>query len=184
MTGGTLFRREGGSLVAVAVLPGAGGSAPDTLKECAAEIPELGEARFRRLSLGADTTSAAWATGGPGACVGVVGLGRPAARVLGHWSGAVLDRVLWAPAGRYLAVWLGWAGGRRSLEVFDTLGGARLEMPWEAECDFTEVCDVAEVAWLGGTLLDVEIRLGPAELPVPFEVNVAEVVPVGSEEEI
>jgi hypothetical protein len=184
ITDGTLFRREGESLVAVAVLPGAGSSAPDTLEECAAEIPELGKARFRRLSLAADEASAAWATSGPGACVGVVGLGRPAARVLGHWSGAVLDRVLWAPSGRYLAVWLGWAGGRRSLEVFDVVAGVRLEMPWEVECGYAEVCDVAEVAWLGGTLLDVEIRLGPAELPVPFEVNVAEVAAVESEEEI
>jgi hypothetical protein len=116
--------------------------------------------------------------------VGVVGLGEPAVRVLGRWSGAVPNAVLWAPAGRYLAVWLGWAAGRRSLEVFDAVAGVRLEMPWEVECGYAEACDVAEAAWLGGTLLDVEIRLGPAELPVPFEVNVADVAPVGSEEEI
>ncbi len=184
IAGGALYRSEGESLVAVAVLPGAGESAADTLEECAAEIPELGKVRFQRLDLAADTAWAAWATSGPGTCAGVVGLGEPAVRVLGRWSGAMPDTVLWAPAGRYLAIWLGWAAGRRSLEVFDVLAAARLEMPWEVECGYAEACDVARAAWLGGTLLNVEIRLGPAELPVPFEVNVAAVVPVGSEEEI
>jgi hypothetical protein len=184
IAGGALYRREGESLVAVAVLPDAGESALDTLEECAAEIPELGKARFKLLDSAADTAWAAWSTSEPGGCVGVVGLGEPAVRVLGRWSGAVPNAVLWAPAGRYLAIWLGWAAGRRSLEVFDAVAGIRLEMPWEVECGYAEACDVAQAAWLGGTLLDVEIRLGPAELPVPFEVNVADVAPVGSEEEI
>ncbi len=184
IAGGTLYRREGESLVAVAVLPDAGESAPDTLEGCSAEIPELGKARFKHLDLAEDTAWAAWSSSAPGACVGVVGLGEPAVRVLGRWSGAVPNTTLWAPAGRYLAVWLGRAAGRRSLEVFDAIAGVRLEMPWEVECGYAEACDVAQAAWLGGTLLDVEIRLGPAELPVPFEVNVADVGPVGSEEEI
>lgn len=184
VAGGTLYRVEGESLVAVAVLPDAGEAARDTLEECATEVLELGETRFERLSLAADTAWAAWATSGPGACVGVLGLGEPAVRVLGRWSGAVPDTVLWAPAGRYLAIWLRWAAGRRSLEVFDAPEGIRLEMPWEVECGFAEACDVARAEWLGGSLLNVEIRLGPAELSVPFEVNVAAVVPVESEEEI
>jgi len=183
IAGGALYRSAGESLVAVAVLPDAGESAADTLEECAAEIPQLGKARFQSLSLAADTALAAWATSGPSACVGVVGTGEPAVRVLGHWSAAVLDTILWAPAGRYLAVWLSGAAGRRSLEVFDALAGARLEMPWEVDCGYAESCDVVRATWLGGTLLDVEIGLGPAELPVPFEVNVADAVPVGSEEE-
>jgi hypothetical protein len=183
IAGGALYRSDGGSLVPVAVLPEAGKAGPDTLEGCAVEIPELGRARFQLLELAADTAWAAWTTSGPGACVGVVGLGNPAVRVLGHWLGAVADTVLWAPAGRYLAVWLGWAAGRRSLEVFDALSGGRLDMPWELDCSYVEACDVAQATWLGGTLLDVEIRLGPAELPVPFEVNVAAGAPVGSEEE-
>ncbi|UCC81450.1 MAG: hypothetical protein JSW46_10540 [Gemmatimonadota bacterium] len=181
--GGALYRREGESLVTVAVLPDAGKTAPDTLEECAAEFPEFGKARFKRLDLAADTALAAWSTSGPGACLGVVGLGEPAVRVLGRWSAAVPNTVLWAPAGRYLAVWLGRAAGRRSLEVFDAVAGVRLEMPWEVECGYAEACDVVQAAWLGGTLLDVEIRLGPAELAVPFEVNIVDVAPLGSEEE-
>jgi hypothetical protein len=184
VAGGTLYRREGESLVAVAMLPDAGESALDTLEECAVEVPELGKARFKHLDLASDTSLAAWSTSGPGACVGVVSLGEPAVRVLGRWPGAVPNTVLWAPAGRFLAVWLAWAAGRRSLEVFDAVAGTRLEMPWEVECGYAEVCDVAQAEWLGGTLLDVEIRLGPAELPVAFEVNVADVAPMGSEEEI
>ncbi|MGD2152821.1 MAG: hypothetical protein PVG79_06100 [Gemmatimonadales bacterium] len=183
IAGGALYRSAGGSLVAVAVLPDVGESAPDTLEECAAEIPQLGKARFQRLSLAADTALAAWATSGPGACVGVVGAGEPAVSVLGHWSAAVPDTILWAPAGRYLAVWLSRAAGRRTLEVFDALAGTRLEMPWEVDCGYAESCDVVRATWLGGTLLDVEIGLGPAELPVPFEVNVAGAVPAGSQEE-
>ncbi|MGD2216377.1 MAG: hypothetical protein PVJ64_06460 [Gemmatimonadales bacterium] len=181
---GALYRREGGSFVTVAVLPGAAESAPDTLEECAAEMPELGRARFEHLDLAPDTMWAAWSTSGPGACAGVVGLGEPAVRLLGRWLGAVPEKLLWAPTSRYLAVWLTSATGRRSLDVFDVVAGSRLEMPWEVECDYAEACDVAQAVWLGGTLLDVEIRLGPAELPVPFEVNVVDVAPVGLEEEI
>lgn len=179
-----LYLEEAGSLVVLAVLPGAGLAAPDTLDECVTEIPELGVPRFQRLSPAADPAWAAWSTSGPGACVGVVGPGEPTVRVLGRWTAAVPDSVFWAPAGRYLAIWLARAAGRRSLEVFDALEGTRLSMPWEAECGYAEDCDVAAAVWLGGTLLDVEIRLGPAELPVPFEVNVAAVAPEGSEEEI
>ncbi|UCC73309.1 MAG: hypothetical protein JSV86_01715 [Gemmatimonadota bacterium] len=182
--GGVLYRRVGGSYVPLAVLPGAGRQAPDTLEECATDIPDLGETRFEELDLATDTAWAAWVTSGPGACVGVVGLGDPAVRVLGRWTEAVPETVLWAPAGRYLAIWLARAAGRRSLEVFDALAGGRLAMPWETECDYAEDCDVAVAVWLGGTLLDVEIRLGPAELSVPFEVNVAAEALVGPEEEI
>lgn len=181
---GALYRREEGSFVVVAVLPEAGRAAPDTLEQCATEGSELGEARFERLDLAADTAWAAWSTSGPGACVGVVGLDEPVVRVLGRWPAAVPKTVLWAPAGHYLAIWLSWAAGRRSLEVFDAVAGIRLEMPWEIECGYSEACDVAQAEWLGGTLLDVEIRLGPAESPVPFEVNVANVAPGRSEEEI
>ncbi len=79
---------------------------------------------------------------------------------------------MWAPASRYLAVWLTHLDGRRSLSVVDAEEGERLELPWELECETVGECDVVEVEWLGGTLLDVRIRLGPAEFSVPFEVNV------------
>ncbi len=183
MSDAALYRAVAGSLVALATLPKAGVTAADTLEECVAEIPELGKTRFQRLSLAPDTAWVAWATSGPGACVGVLGPGEPAVRVLGRWPGVLPDTLLWAPAGRYLAVGLARAAGRHSLEVFDALAAARLEMPWEVECGYVEDCDVAQAAWLGGTLLNVEIRLGPAERPVPFEVNVAATAPDVSEEE-
>ncbi len=47
----------------------------------------------------------------------------------------------------------------------------------------SDECDVASVKWLGGSLLNVEIRLGPAELPVPYEVNVASAGLAGLKEE-
>jgi len=180
---GALYRVEGETLQVLAVLPGAG-TAKDTLDECAAVIPELGGARFRNLTLSPDSTWAAWETTGPGACVGVVGPSQPPVRVLGKWSAAALpDSVLWAPAGRYLAVWLEHPGRRRSLWVFDAVEGERLEMPWEVDCTYVEDCDVERVVWLGGTLLNVGIRLGPAEQSVPFEVNVEATPLAGTGEE-
>jgi hypothetical protein len=179
-----LYRVRGAELEAVAVLPGAAVVASDTLEVCGSEAPEFGEARFRRLTLSPDTALAAWETAGPGACVGVVGIGEPPVRVLGRWSAAVPDTLIWAPAGRYLAVWLAQGARRRSLEVFDAREGERLEMPWELDCSYAEVCDVARATWLGGTLLNVEIRLGPAELSVPFEVNVDAAAPVEPREEL
>jgi hypothetical protein len=91
---------------------------------------------------------------------------------------------MWAPAGRFLAVWLTHPGQRRSLELFDAETAERLEMPWEAECGLSGGCDVSRASWVGGTLLNVDIRLGPAEQPVPFEVNVAAATPTGQVEEI
>lgn len=166
-----LYRLHGETLVPLAALPG-WGAAPDTLGECAAAMPDLEARRFRGLTLSPDSAWAIWRAVGPGACVGVVGLGEPPVRVFGHWSAAALDSVTWAPAGRYLTVWLRHPGGRRSLSVFDAIEGVRLEMPWELECSAIEDCDVIGVAWLGGTLLNVNMRLGPAEVAVPYEVNV------------
>jgi hypothetical protein len=181
--GGSLYDIGGAAPEALAVLPGAG-VAPDTLEECAPAIPEFSEARFRKLRPSPDPSWASWETAGPGACVGVVGPGVPPVRALGHWSGAIPDSVFWAPAGRYLAVWLGHPGGRRSLQVFDAEGAARLAMPWDLDCTYPEDCDVVGAAWLGGTLLNVEISLGPAESPVPFEVNVTATAPADPTEEI
>ncbi len=183
VAGDALYRREDGTLVAVAVLPGAEAAAPDTLEECVAEIPDLGKAHFGRLDLAPDTAWAAWATTGPGACVGVLSPGEPGVRVLGRWLAAYPDTLLWAPAGHYLAIGLARAG-RRDLEVYDAMAGRRLQMPWEFECGYEGDCDVTSATWLGGTLLNVEIRLGPAEPPVPFEVNVAAAAPATPEEEV
>jgi hypothetical protein len=180
---GALFRIEGESLEALAVLPGAG-VASDTLEECRTAIAGLGPARFSGLVPSPDSAWAAWETTGPGACVGVVGPRKPAVRVLGQWSAALPDSLLWAPAARYLAVWLTHPARRRSLWVYDAIAGERLEMPWEADCRYVEDCDVERAVWLGGTLLNVGIRLGPAEHPVPFEVNVAATPPVGTTEEL
>jgi hypothetical protein len=172
LTDGVLYRVHDDVAEAVAALPGAG-EASDTLTACATVSPELGSVRFHELTLSPDSAWAVWGTLGPGACVGVIGLGEPAVWVLGRWSAATPESLLWAPAGRYLAIWLRHPGQRRSLAVFDAVDGQRLEMPWEADCKFTEDCDVMRVSWLGGTLLNVGIRRGPAELSVPFEVNVA-----------
>lgn len=167
-----LYRARGdGGLEVLAVLPG-GGSAPDTLFECALAIPKLRPVRFRKLALAPDPRWAAWSTAGPVSCVGVVGPGEIGVRLLDHWSAATPDSLIWAPASRYLAVWLTQLDGRRSLSVVDAEEGERLELPWELECEAIGECDVVEVEWLGGTLLDVRIRLGPAEFSVPFEVNV------------
>ena len=171
-TDGRLFRASDGVLEAVAALPEAG-AAGDTLVACATVSPELGAVRFRGLILAPDSSWAAWGTLGPGACVGVIGPLEPPVQVLGRWSGATPESLLWAPAGRYLAIWLRHPGQKRSLAVYDAGAGVRLEMPWEVDCRLVEDCDVGRVAWLGGTLLNVEIRLGPAESSVPFEVNVA-----------
>ncbi len=177
-----LYRVRDERLEVLAVLSGAGAAA-DTLEGCATSTPRLGGPRFLRLTLAPDSAWAVWETGGPEACAGVIGSGRPAVRVLGRWPAAIPDSVLWAPASRYVAVWLEHPGQRRSLEVFDAEEGERLEMPWELDCSYAENCDVARAAWLGGTLLNVEIRLGPAELSVPFEVNVKSAMPAGSTEE-
>jgi hypothetical protein len=179
---GVLYRVQDESLEAIAVLPGAG-TAQDTLADCVVPIPELERSRFRRLHLSPDTLWAAWETSGPGACVGVVGPRRAPVSVLGRWSAALPDSVLWAPAGRYLAIWLVHPGRRRSLSVFDAGESQRVEMPWELDCAYAEDCDVVRAAWLGGTLLNVEIRLGPAELSVPFEVNVGGAASVEPREE-
>jgi len=179
---GVLYRLEGQSLEALAALPGAG-TAPDTLEGCGAPIAGLGRSRFCRLTLSPDPLWAAWQTAGPGACVGLVGPRQPPVSLLGRWSAALPDSLLWAPAGHYLAIWLAHPGGWRSLLVFDAENGERLGMPWEPDCAYTEHCDVVRAAWLGGTLLNVEIRLGPAELSVPFEVNVGSAASVEPREE-
>ncbi len=173
--------RKDGGLEVLAVLPG-GGTAPDTLVECGLTIPKLRPVRFRELTLAPNTSWAAWSTAGPVSCVGVVGPGVPRVRVLGRWSAAIPDSLMWAPASRYLAVWLNQLDGRHSLAVVDAEHGERLELPWEPECETGGDCDVVEVEWLGGSLLDVRIRLGPAESSVPFEVNVGAGAPVAREE--
>ncbi len=173
--------RSDGGLEVLAVLPSEG-SAPDTLEECAQAIPKLRPVRFRELTLAPDPRWAAWSTSGPVSCVGAVGPGKPRVRVLGRWSAARPDSLMWAPASRYLAVWLKHLDGRRSLAVVDAERGERLELPWEAECETSGECDVVEVEWLGGSLLDVRIRLGPAESSVPFEVNVGTGLPLPREE--
>jgi len=180
---GTLYSVRGEELVPLAALPGSG-VASDTLQECAGAIPELGNARFKGLTLSPDPAWAAWETTGPGACVGVVGPADPPVRVLGVWSAAIPDSMAWAPVGRYLAVWWIHPAGRRSLWVFDAISSARLDMPWDMDCMYEEDCDVERVVWLGGTLLDVGIRLGPAEESVPFEVNVAQTPGSDTSEEI
>jgi len=177
-----LYRRRGGVAETIAVLPGAGVGG-DTIVECAVHAPELGKARFRRLQQSPESGLAAWATAGPGTCVGTLSNREPAVRVLGYWPAAATDTLLWAPAGGYLAVWLDHHGQRGSLWVFDALEGVRLEMPWEAECEYVGDCDVEKAEWLGGSLLNVMIRLGPAERSVPFEVNVEEAASLGIEEE-
>ena len=179
---GTLYRQRQGVPVAVAVLPGAG-VALDTITECAVHAPELGKARFRFLQPAPDSGLAAWATTGPGTCVGTLSAQEPAVRVLGYWPAAATESLLWAPAGGYLAVWLDHHGQRSSLSVYDAEQGMRLEMPWEAECEYTGDCDVEQAEWLGGSLLNVKIRLGPAERSVPFEVNVESAASLGTEEE-
>lgn len=172
MSPGTLYRRRNGVREPVAVLPGAG-VARDTVVECAVLAPGLGEVRFAQLSVAPDSAHAAWATLGPGTCVGTVAAGgEPSVRVLGFWPAAATDSLLWAPGGDYLAVLLNHHGRRTSVSVYDAVRGVRLEMPWETECEFSGECDVEQAEWLGGSLLDVRIRLGPAELSVPFEVNV------------
>jgi hypothetical protein len=183
IAGGTLYRAEGGTLDPIAALPG-GGPAADTLRRCVPSIPDLRTARFRRLTPSPEPEWTAWETVDAGGCVGVAGPGEPRVRVLGQWSDALPDTVLWAPAGHYLAILLAQPGPRHGLAVFDAQAGKRLEMPWELECTYSGSCDVSGAAWLGGTLLNVEIRLGPAELPVPFEVNVASAAFVGQTEEI
>ena len=180
--GGVLYRMSGDELQPLVALPGAGPAA-DTVRECASAIPELAAARFVRLNLSPDSSRLAWETAGPGACVGAVGPEGERSRLLSRWTAAVPDTILWAPAGPYLAVWLKHAAGRRSVEVYDAAGGRRLAMPWDDDCALSEACDVNRLVWVGGTLLDVEIKLGPGELAVPFEVNVAAPA-AGQEEEI
>ncbi len=181
--GARLYTIRDGVTKVLAALPG-GGQAPDTLDECAPSIPNLGAARFRELVPSPDPNWTAWETAGAGACVGVAARAAGSVQMLGHWAGAVPDKVMWAPAGRFLAVWLTHPGQRRSLELFDAETAERLEMPWEAECGLSGGCDVSRASWVGGTLLNVDIRLGPAEQPVPFEVNVAAATPTGQVEEI
>jgi hypothetical protein len=180
---GTLYRTHEGAAEAVGALPGIGVAA-DTLVECGGKLPELGPARFSRLRLSPDTARAAWATSGPGTCVGVIGPAEPPVHVLGYWPAAATDSLLWAPAGVYLAVWLVHHGQRRSLWLYDALQGEKLEMPWELDCKYVGDCDVERVDWLGGSLLNVEIRLGPAEGSVPFEVNVEATASLDMREEM
>lgn len=180
--GGVLYRVEGDELLAVTALPGAG-VAPDTLENCAAAIPRLAEDGFRRLVASPDAGRAAWQTSGPGACVGVADAASGAISVLGRWSTAVPDSLVWAPRGGYLAVLLMHPDGRHSVGVFDAETGAELAMPWEADCEGRADCDVSRVKWLGGSLLNVEIRQGPAELSVPYEVNVGMAAAVTRSEE-
>lgn len=182
MSPGVLYRLRGGAREAVAVLPGAEAGS-DTLFECAVLAPGLGDVRFGLLEAAPDSTLAAWATMGPGTCVGTLAAGEPPVRVLGFWPAAATDSLLWAPAGGYLAVLLDHHGQRCSLSVYDAVRGARLEMPWEGECEYVGDCDIEQVQWLGGSLLNVRIRLGPAERSVPFEVNVEEAASLEMEEE-
>lgn len=172
VAGGLLYRASDDSLIPLLALPGAG-PAPDTASECEPAIPKLGKRGFGALILAPDSQITVWVTDGPGACVGVSGLEPGGGQVLGHWTEAVPEEIAWAPAGRYVVVWLEHARDRHSVAVYDALRGERMEMPWRGDCEESEACDVKSVSWAGGTLLDVEIRLGPGELPVPFEVNVA-----------
>lgn len=178
---GVLYYREARQLHAIAALPG-GGAAPDTLGPCPA-LPGLGQSGFRRLVVSPDSDHVAWQSAGPGTCVGVASGAPRSVRILGRWSAALPDSLIWAPRGGYLAISLVHPDGRHGLSVFDTRVGTPLMMPWETECEDQAACDVSRVKWLGGTLLNVEIRRGPAELAVAYEVNVSTAVPVTQSEE-
>lgn len=171
-TQGILYRLEEEAEIPIVAVPGSG-PARDTLPLELSSAPALGPARFRRLAVSPDTQWVAWEVGGPGAWVGVVGPEERTARVLGSWSKALPDTLLWAPAGGYLAVSLRHPDGRRGVDVFDVSVGKPLVLPWEKDCEGEDRCDVTAVRWVGGTLLDVEIRPGPDEPSVPFEINVS-----------
>ena len=174
--GGVLYRVSEGGREAVLALPGAG-PAPDTLALDSVSTSALGAPRFRRLALAPDSGAVAWEVGGAGAWVGVAGRTRQSVWLLNHWTDALPDRLIWSPVGRYLVVRLRHRDGRVGVEVFDTPAGKRLLLPWERECEGIDACDVTAVKWVGGTLMDVEIRLGEDEPSVPFEVNVTELAP-------
>lgn len=181
-TQGILYRIEEGSEIPMVAVPGSG-PARDTLPLEVSSAPALGPARFRRLAVSPDTEWVAWEVGGPGAWVGVVGPEERTTRVLGSWSKALPDTLLWAPAGGYLAVSLRHPDGRRSVEVFDVTAGKPLVLPWKGDCEGENRCDVTAARWVGGTLLDVEIRPGPDEPSVPFEINVSGLAPLDAVEE-
>jgi hypothetical protein len=177
---GVLYRGVDGRRTPVLALPGAGAAA-DTLSTDGQGA--LGEPTFRRLVLSPDSQWVAWEVAGAGSWVGVAGPD-PAVRVLDRWAAALPDALIWAPTARYLAVRLKHPDGHSSLELFDVGRDGRLPLPWDDDCAGTGTCDVTRVRWLGGTLLNVEIRLGPDEPSVPFEVNAGELgsEPVESEE--
>lgn len=184
VTRDVLFRIEDGRRDPVLALAGSG-PARDTLRlgrDSAGGA--LGTPRFRRLIAAPDSSWLAWEVVGGGAWVGVIAPVEPHARTLGHWTDALPDTLLWSPAGRYLAVPLRSGAGTLALSVFDTERGEPLGLPWEAECAATRACDIADVRWVGGTLLDVEIRPGADESAVPYEVNVEDLAPAtGSDDE-
>lgn len=178
--GGVLYREVGDSQIALLALPGAD-AARDTLPLQVGSEPALGPAHFRAARPAPDSEWLAWEVGGPGTWVGVLG---PEGQrfVLDSWSNALVDTLMWAPAGGYLAVILRHPDGRRSVEVYEVESGRRLGLPWKEDC-IAERCDLTDVGWLGGTLLDVEIRPGIDEPSVPFEVNVTDLSPASESEE-
>lgn len=181
--GGVLYELSPEGRTALLALPGAG-PAPDTLAFDSTSASALGAPKFRRLVLSPDSEAVAWEVGGAGSWVGVAGRLTRGVWLLNHWTGALPDTLIWSPVGRYLAVQLRHPDGRASVDVFDTSVRKRLALPWQRECEGIDACDVTEVRWVGGTLMDVEIRLGEDEPSVPFEVNVSELTPVSGPKEV
>ena len=168
---GSILVEASGSTRVVAVLPGFG-PGPDTLSGCGPPITGLRAARLELVRASPDTGRVAWTSSAPGSCLGIVEAGETPVRVLDRLSETVPDSLRWSPDGEHLAVWLLHLGGARSLSVYDVRRGRRLAMPWEEECSRREACDVVSAEWLGNSLFDVKIRMGPAEEPIAYEVNV------------
>lgn len=179
---GSILLEESGSTRVLAVLPGFG-AGPDTLSDCGPPVMGLRAAHLQLVMASPDTGRVAWTSTAPGACLGVVEGAEARVRVLGRLSEAVPDSLAWSPDGEHLAVWLRHPGGGRSLSVYDVKGGKRLAMPWEEECSRRDGCEVVSAEWLGNSLFDVKIRMGPAEEPIAYEVNVIGLAPLEEEVE-
>jgi hypothetical protein len=116
-------------------------------------------------------------TSGVHSLVAVVRLDSAGVRALDFLLEVTPVEAIWAPFPRYVALVTATPRGEGEVRVYDVRAGQRLALPWESECERVGSCAVSRVGWEGGSLLTVELRMAEDEVPVPYEVDVAALVP-------
>ncbi len=130
--------------------------------------------RIAGLAATPNSAAALFWTSGVHSLVGYARLDTPGITVLDFLLESVPAEALWAPVSRYVALLTVAPEDGSDVRLYDAHTGQRLPLPLEGECPAAETCQVVDVRWEGGTLLSLSLQSGEGGLPVPYEVDVAD----------